>query len=186
MLKQELRRYYLERRRSLSPQQVEAFSLAIANKLLSLPIWSFEYYHIFLQIARQKEVNTQPILSILYGRDKSVVIPKVSSSNHFTSFLLTDGTRLIKNRWGIPEPADGLEVPAEKIDVVFVPLLAFDRGGHRVGYGKGFYDSFLKDCREGVVKIGLSFFGAEATIDDLHEADRAMDYCVTPEEVYKF
>ena len=186
MLKQELRQYYLNLRRGLSPQQIDTFSLAIANKLLSLPIWSFEYYHIFLQIALQNEVNTQPILAILSGRDKSIVIPKVISSDHFSSFLLTDSTRLISNRWGIPEPADGLEVPAEKIDVVFLPLLAFDHNGHRVGYGKGFYDSFLNTCRDDVIKIGLSFFDAEAGIDDLHEGDMAMDYCVTPQEVYRF
>ena len=60
-----------------------------------------------------------------------------------THFLLTDNTKIKKNQYNIPEPINGLEVPTKKIDVVFVPLLAFDKKGNRVGYGKGFYDKFL-------------------------------------------
>jgi 5-formyltetrahydrofolate cyclo-ligase len=55
--------------------------------------------------------------------------------------------------------------------VVFVPLLAFDKKGNRVGYGKGFYDAFLSKCKPETIKIGLSFFEAEETIDDVFEND---------------
>lgn len=186
MLKEELRQHYSELRRKISPQAIDTASLAIANHLLSLPIWSLEYFHIFLPIEEKQEVNTQYILSVLSGRDKNIVVPKVGKGNSFTSYLLTDSTRLVKNRWGIPEPADGIEVPEAKIDLVFLPLLAFDRAGHRVGYGKGFYDNFLGRCRKDVVKIGLSFFEAEERIGDVHEGDMAMDYCISPDTIYKF
>ena len=86
----------------------------------------------------------------------------------------------------IPEPINALEVPANKIEVVFVPLLAFDKKGHRVGYGKGFYDLFLSECSPDVIKIGLSFFNAEDSIEDVYENDVRLDYCVTPNEVYEF
>ena len=87
---------------------------------------------------------------------------------------------------GIPEPVDGLEVPASKLDVVFVPLLAFDKKGHRVGYGGGFYDRFLKSCKKDVLKIGLSFFLPELEIEDIHSDDIPLDFCVTPGEVFRF
>src|SRR5690606_37923119 len=91
-----------------------------------------------------------------------------------------------KNEWNIPEPVDGIEIDPKKIDVVFVPLLAFDEQGHRIGYGKGFYDKFLSECRPETIKIGLSFFEAESRIAQVFESDIALDYCVTPNRIYSF
>ncbi|MDP5026727.1 MAG: 5-formyltetrahydrofolate cyclo-ligase, partial [Flavobacterium sp.] len=85
-----------------------------------------------------------------------------------------------------PEPIDGLEVPDAKIDVVFVPLLAYDKQGNRVGYGKGFYDNFLNKCKPETIKIGLSFFPPEEKIDDVSESDVKLDFCVTPDAIFSF
>ncbi|MDP2160837.1 MAG: 5-formyltetrahydrofolate cyclo-ligase, partial [Flavobacterium sp.] len=93
---------------------------------------------------------------------------------------------IIKNDYGIPEPVDGLEVPVAKIDVVFVPLLAYDKNGHRVGYGKGFYDRFLSECKPTTIKIGLSFFEPEDLIEDVFESDIQLNYCITPQTIYIF
>ena len=103
-----------------------------------------------------------------------------------THFLLTDSTRIKKNFYNIPEPVDGIEVPVAKIDVVFVPLLAYDTLGNRVGYGKGFYDIFLSGCKTTTLKIGLSFFPPEEKITDVSENDIRLDYVVTPKEVFAF
>ena len=81
---------------------------------------------------------------------------------------------------------DGIKIPTSKIEVVFVPLLAFDKKGNRVGYGKGFYDRFLSECNPETIKIGLSFFEPEELIEDVFENDVKLDYCVTPDEVYQF
>ena len=103
-----------------------------------------------------------------------------------THFLLTDNTKIKKNEYNIPEPVDGIEVPSKKIDVVFVPLLAYDKKGNRVGYGKGFYDKFLSECKPDVIKIGLSFFEPEELIADIFEGDIKLDYCVSPNGFYQF
>jgi 5-formyltetrahydrofolate cyclo-ligase len=103
-----------------------------------------------------------------------------------THFLLTDNTKFQKNEYNIYEPVDGIEVPSSKMDVVFVPLLAYDKSGNRVGYGKGFYDKFLSQCKAEVVKIGLSFFEPEELIEDVSPSDIKLDYCVTPETIHKF
>jgi 5-formyltetrahydrofolate cyclo-ligase len=187
MLKKALRTKYKELRQHLSLQEIEDKSLAIANNLLKLDIWDKTYYHLFMGIAEQKEIDTEFVLHILAGKDKEIVVAKTDfDSLKMFHYLLTDNTKFQKNKYNIPEPIDGLEVPTSKIDVVFIPLLAFDKSGNRVGYGKGFYDVFLSECKKEVVKIGLSFFEPEATIDDVYENDIPMNFCITPEKIYAF
>ncbi|MFI1772852.1 5-formyltetrahydrofolate cyclo-ligase [Thalassobellus citreus] len=187
MTKSELRKTYKTLRNNLSENDIDEFSLAIANQLLKLPIWEYNFYHIFLAIEEQKEVNTDYILNILSGKDKNILISKSDfKSGDMTHFLLTDNTAIKKNKYNIPEPVDGIEISNDKIDVVFIPLLAFDKQGNRVGYGKGFYDRFLANCKPETIKIGLSFFEAGNEINDVYESDVQLDYCVTPEFVYKF
>ena len=187
MLKKELRIKYKALRQQLSKAEIEEKSLLIANKLLHLPVWDMNYFHIFLPITEQKEVDTEFILHLLSGKDKEIIVSKSDfSTRDMTHYLLTDNTRIKKNEYNIPEPVDGIEVPSKKIEVVFVPLLAFDKTGNRVGYGKGFYDRFLAGCNPDTIKIGLSFFEAEENCHDVFESDIKLDYCVTPETVYRF
>ena len=187
MTKEEIRKKYKAKRKKLSDEDIEHLSLSIANQLLKLSIWDYISYHLFLSIIKHKEVNTEYILNILSGKDKNIIIPKSNfNTNTLTHYLLTDNTKIKTNSWGIPEPIDGIKVEYSKIDVVFVPLLAFDLKGYRVGYGKGFYDNFLKNCNTKTLKIGLSFFGAEDQIKDIYDGDISLDYCITPSLVYKF
>ena len=187
MIKSELRHLYKKRRQQLSTERIDEQSLAIANQLLQLDIWNHSFYHIFLSITEHKEIDTDYILNILLGKDKNIIISKSDFNTlRMTHFLLTDNTVIKKNEWNIPEPVDGIEIASNKIDVVFVPLLAFDKQGNRVGYGKGFYDKFLSECKPKTIKIGLSFFEAEENIDDVFETDIKLDYCVTPNNIYHF
>jgi len=187
MNKKEARQKYKELRHQLSENEIEELSLQIANQIIRLDIWQHSFYHLFLPIESQKEVNTEYVLQVLAGKDKNIVISKSDFSNReMTHFLLTDNTTIKKNEYDIPEPIDGLEVPVSKIDVVFVPLLAFDENGNRVGYGKGFYDKFLSECKPEILKIGLSFFEPETTILDVFHSDIQLDICVTPSKVYNF
>jgi len=121
MTKAELRKKYKALRNTLTTEAIDSGSLSIANQLLTLNIWEHKFYHLFLSIETQKEVNTDFILNILSGKDKNIVV----------------------SPYGIPEPIDGIEIDNYKIDVVFIPLLAYDTKGNRIGYGKGFYDRFL-------------------------------------------
>ena len=194
MDKKEARKKSKEARKQLSQEEIEDKSLAIANQLLRMNtvpsgrlVWDKLYYHLFLTIEEQKEINTEYMLQILAGKDKEIVISKCEFATlGMTHFLLTDNTKIKKNSYNVPEPVDGLEVPDTKIDVVFVPLLAYDKQGNRVGYGKGFYDNFLSKCKPETIKIGLSFFPPEEKINDVSANDVKLDFCVTPEEIYKF
>lgn len=187
MNKTTLRKKYKELRKQLSEEQLEEMSLTIANKVLQLPIWERTYFHVFLPITEQNEVNTEFVLHTLAGKDKKIIVSKADfETRTMTHFLLTDNTKIKKNEYNIPEPVDGIEVPSHKIDVVFVPLLAYDKKGNRVGYGKGFYDKFLAECKPEVIKIGLSFFEPEEIIEDVFEEDVQLNYCVTPNSIHSF
>ncbi|MEZ4778230.1 MAG: 5-formyltetrahydrofolate cyclo-ligase [Flavobacteriaceae bacterium] len=181
-----LRKKYLEKRGQLTTEEIDSLSLAIANQSLKLPIWDKTYYHLFLSISEKKEVDTQYLLHILQGRDKSIVVPKADfNSGAMKHLLLQENTPLKISSYGIPEPVEGIEIPSEKIDVVFVPLLAFDTHGNRIGYGKGFYDRFLKACNPGSTFVGLSFFEPEEQLEK-DPFDIPLHYCITPGKIHSF
>lgn len=187
MTKTRIRKEYKNKRAQFSLEEIEEKSLAIANQSLKLPIWEESIYSLYLSIKKFKEVNTEYLLHILQGKDKDVVLSKSDlEGRSMTHYLLTDNTRMQINAWGIPEPIDGIEVSPQQIDVVFVPLLAFDNRGHRIGYGKGYYDYFLAQCRPETLKIGLSFFEAQPKNIEYGEFDIPLDYCITPEKIYRF
>lgn len=187
MLKRNLRKKYSLLRADVTQDEISRLSIQLVNCLVKLPIWDFLYFHIFLSIVQNKEVDTLPLLTLLQGKDKNIVVPKVAGTKTMKHYLLTDTTLLKPNKWNIPEPTDGIEVPTHRIDVVFVPLLAFDLLGNRVGYGSGYYDTFLNRCRPETLKIGISFFEPEVEpIEDIHGNDVRLDHCVTPEKTYTF
>ncbi len=186
MLKHELRKIYKEKRKGLSPFFISESSLKILDQLLDLPIWDFSFYHIFLSIADKKEVDTAPIIDFLQKKEKNIVVPKMTANATLEHYLLTDTTTIAVNNWQVPEPSGSEQIEETEIDVVFIPLLAFDRLGNRVGYGKGYYDGFLRKCRPDTFKVGLSFFEAEAVIHDIADHDFRMDYCVSPKNIYDF
>ncbi len=187
MTKKELREKYKILRNQLSIETIDEKSMAIANLSLQLPVWELFFYHLFLSIEEHKEVNTEYLLHILNGKDKNIILSKSDFQNiTLQHYLLTDTTIIWKNKWNIPEPVDGIEIATEKIEVVFVPLLAFDVKGNRVGYGKGFYDKFLYECKKDVIKVGLSFFEAEEEVMETFPTDIRLDFCVTPEKIYRF
>ena len=186
MDKKQLREKYSALRKSISKEEALELSVQISNNVLALPIWDFNFYHIFLPIENKNEVDTSFLLSILQGKDKHIVLPKMNDDKTLTNYLLTDNTLIKSNNFGVPEPVEGIEIDASKIDVVFIPLLAFDKKGNRVGYGKGFSARFLSGCKSTVVKIGLSFFPPEEKIVDVFDNDVPLDYCVTPIKTYKF
>jgi 5-formyltetrahydrofolate cyclo-ligase len=90
------------------------------------------------------------------------------------------------NEFGISEPQSGIKISENQLDVVFVPLLCFDKHGHRVGYGGGYYDRLLKKCSKNTIKIGLSFFDPIKKIEDIIQSDVKMDYCISPKNIYKY
>ena len=186
MNKNEFRKKYKKLRKQISEESLEDLSIEIANNLLKLPVWEYDNYHIFLPIPNKKEVNTEYILHVLQGKDKSIIVPKAHiETGEMSHILLQDNTVLKPSNYNVPEPVSGIEIQPSQIDVVFIPLLAYDKNGNRLGYGKGFYDRFLAKCNPETLFIGLSLFEPEEAIP-FEETDVPLHFCVTPKNSFRF
>ena len=187
MQKAAIRKKYLQERSQLSDKNIEEFSLAIANHLLHMPIWDKDVFHVFCSIPGKQEVDTEILMTLLMGKNKQIVVPKMLSETiDLEHYLLTEETIFQPNNWGIPEPKNGKQIKESAIEVVFVPLLAVDQQGHRVGYGKGFYDRFLAKCSPTCIKIGIGFWEPIGVIEDITPTDIALNTYVCPKGIWKF
>lgn len=189
MNKAELRVIYKKKRKTLTLHQMDKWNDLLLINFQKIPLPFINCVHTFLPSLKLVETDTHAIVRYLkfLNPEMLVAVPKINfSENTMQNFRINDHTKLIENSYGIEEPDGGGLVTPEEIDLILIPLLAFDSKGFRVGYGKGFYDHFLSACRPDVIKIGLSFFEPVETIADLNVYDVAMDYCVTPQQVYEF
>lgn len=145
----------------------------------------------YAAIARWHEFDPQLITDYCYFKNPVQqllfpVITEIDGVSVMLPVLCDDNTVFEKNELGFMQPAEGTDVLPEEIDMVIVPMLAADTSGYRVGYGKGYYDHFLKKCREDVVKIGFSYFEPVEAIEDINPLDIPIDYCITHDKIYIF
>jgi 5-formyltetrahydrofolate cyclo-ligase len=187
--KAELRKIYLEKRKSLAPAEKIGLSRRIADRFFQkFDLSAVGFLHCFLPIERFGEIDTRLIFERIWREFPRVetLVPRVDyAAGEIENLRFTKETATTPNRWQIHEPAHDETIETARIDLILVPLLCFDRRGFRVGYGKGFYDRLLKNCRADCPKIGLSYFPPVAEITDTHQADVPLDFCVTPEEVFE-
>lgn len=186
--KKTLRAQYLDRRLSLSIQEYDAMNVRLcSNFFSSLDLNEVKTVHVFLPILKKKEPNTWLIIDRLqadYPHIK-ISIPKMADDHRLINYYFESKDQVRENHWHIPEPAFGELTSTKDIDLIIVPLLVFDKTGHRLGYGKGFYDRFLASCRAGSQKVGLSFFEPTDTIES-EATDIPLTGVITPERAYYF
>ena len=186
--KNELRQDYRQLRKQLSGDEVNDLSRKITTQLGT---WlegqeGLTHFHLFFPISKFKEVNTFYIQQLLEQQDKTLFTSQVNrEENRLDTLQLPPDASFFLDEWGIPVPQESVRVTATKIQVVFVPLLAYDKSGHRLGFGKGFYDRFLASLEQPVLTVGLSFFTPEEAIP-VEPHDIPLDYCITPEQILKF
>lgn len=189
MTKKELRSIYKDKRRDLSLPDIEKANDLILINFQKITLPFINCVHTYLASSTLGEADTGNILRYLefQNPDLKIVAPSIDlTTNTMKHFCIDDETHFVINSYGIEEPVSGKIVDVEEIDLVLLPLLAFDKAGFRVGYGKGFYDRFLKECKPETIKIGLSFFKAVDEISDIDSFDVPMNYCVTPSRIFSF
>jgi len=189
MLKKEARKLYKEKRLALSEKERVKLDDLLLIQFQSAELPFIESLLTYWPIEENHEPDTHLFTEFLKFRNPELITcyPVSNFSKGTMHAAITDiDTPFTKTELNIFEPQSNDFLPAVDIDMVFVPLLAFDKDGFRIGYGKGFYDKWLSACRPDCIKIGFSYFEPIEAIDGLHEFDLPLDLCITPQNLYVF
>lgn len=190
MLKKEIRKQYNAKRLALSERDLARWDDLMLIRFQQLPLdVTIQTLSTYLALQHKKEFDTQHVVRYLEFMNPGmrITIPRIKTQeNEMDHFLMDDDTVFILNKYGIAEPENAPQIDVEEIDMVLVPLLAFDLKGNRVGYGKGYYDRFLAKCRPDTISVGFSYFEPINRIEDADGFDVPLNYCITPDAVYEF
>jgi 5-formyltetrahydrofolate cyclo-ligase len=187
--KQELRKRYLQKRMELSPDEYADFNEALLRQFETIDLTGIHCTSLFLPMLERREPNTFSFAEWLKETHPQINLAFPQSDfvgNTMVHYLEDSDLEIDTNPYGIPEPIKGNIVSNNDIDMVIIPLLAFDIKGYRVGYGKGFYDRFMANCKPDTQFIGLSFFEPVELIEDINEYDIPLHQCITPQKVWVF
>jgi len=141
----------LERRNGLTQSEIASLS----KRIQDFVIGSKEFKSakvVGAYYAFGSEVKTDLILEKAKALGKKVALPSIEGES-LTFYELSSGKYLVKGRFGIMEPLP--YGPVDRMDLLVVPGIAFDKKGYRLGYGKGYYDKFL--AKKSVFSIGLAY-----------------------------
>ncbi len=186
MLKAQVRKEVLQRRATLSDNEFEALNNLLLEQFTTIDFSSFRSVHFFLPIVKNREPNTFLMIDWLekHHPEITIVVSKSNFSTHtMSNHPYLGKADLVSGKFEIPEPKTK-EFYEGEIDLVLVPLLAFDEQGYRVGYGKGFYDRFL--AGRTAFKVGVALFDPIKSIKDVHLGDIKLDLCISPKQIYTF
>ena len=180
-----LRKVYKDKISNTPIGQLQELSKGILDNLIHLSIWDKDIYHVYLSVESKHEVDTNDIISFMLNKNKRVIVPKMSNKN-LIHFEVDQNTKFTTNKLGIREPISKVSFDTSLIEAIIVPLLVFDKNGHRVGYGGGYYDRFMSNIKNDVIKVGLSLFDPIDKISDINDNDIPLNFVVTPSRTYNF
>ncbi|MEI7640277.1 MAG: 5-formyltetrahydrofolate cyclo-ligase [bacterium] len=178
------RQAFRSKRDSLSKKAINTLSLAVFNNFIScfsglLP----NARKVMLYIDTQSEVSTSPFIEFFLNNGIKVYAPSVSSGK-IRPVLLHKNCILKEASFKIKEPHPKIHIAnVEKLDMVIVPGIAFDLTGHRLGFGRGYYDKFLKQVSKKTIKIGLAFSQQVVASLPAEKHDIKMDYIITDKNI---
>jgi len=183
--KQKIREKLLMKRKGLSSYDYKSVNKQILHRLVHLDTFKkAQTIHIYLPIVKQKEVDTLPVIGSLLEKGKNVVVPITEFDRIALRHVALDNMKDLKtNRWGVPEPVQQIDIDIQELDLVIVPMVGGDMHGNRLGYGKGYYDSFLKEVN--CPKIGL--LPETCLVDNIpvEEHDVPLDYLITEDRIIR-
>jgi 5-formyltetrahydrofolate cyclo-ligase len=189
MNKKELRRSFIQKRRALTkPERIKLDDLMLIQfQTVSLPFLHtlFSYW----PIEENHEPDTHLFTEFLKFRNPELIVayPVIDKHSVTMNAIVTDiDTPFEKTDFNLFEPQRGGVIMPELFDIIFVPLLCVDGEGYRVGYGKGYYDRYLSECRKDCLKVGFSYFEPIDHLADKADFDVPLDLCITPQAVYVF
>lgn len=187
--KKDIRERYLRQRLELTSSDVAQRSKGVFRKIIGLGEIT-KKNNFALYLATKNEVDTKPIINKLVTLGKNVFLPRYFESEKTYFFVrFSDFRDLEVGYWGILQPKNRYPRPKGRgsrsleIEVVFVPGIAFDRKGTRLGWGMGVYDRLLKDSK--ALKIGLAYDFQIVSTLAREEHDIKVDLVVTDKRTLK-
>ncbi|MBC8306049.1 MAG: 5-formyltetrahydrofolate cyclo-ligase [Pelagibacterales bacterium] len=180
-----LRKLFKKYRSELTDIEAKELNKSIFKNLINTHLFKKTHYHIYLSNLLNNEVETDEVIKLLFRKNKRVYAPKIIGNN-LIHIEINKHTKYSENQFSIREPVSTNKSDPKIFDVVFIPLLAFDKFGERVGYGGGYYDRFLVNTQKNVLKVGLSYFEPVDKILDIEEHDIKLDFVITPSRVHNF
>lgn len=189
MNKKQIRKDFLAMRKALRRAERAKLDDLLLIQFQRFSFGNIETLFTYFPVEETAEPNTFLYTEYLKFRfpELKVAYPITDlSSREMKAGIVTDETEYDINSYGLTEPVTEHIAAPEDIDVIFVPLLAFDLQGYRVGYGKGYYDNFLAKCDEDTLKIGFCYFEPLQEIEDVNQWDIPLNYCITPSCLYAF
>jgi 5-formyltetrahydrofolate cyclo-ligase len=183
--KARLRREAVARRDALPAEARKAAAEAIAAREFPLAVASGTIVSGFMPM--RSEISPLPLMQKLAKAGAQLTLPKIAGRGKPLVMRAWQwGAPLDAGQWGIREPK--ADAPEMEPDIVLVPLLAFDRAGHRIGYGAGYYDMTIAGlrARKAIATIGLAFAAQEVAAVPAAPHDARLDLVLTEHEVIDF
>lgn len=184
-MKKKLRQHVRQLLSGISHERVRARSRLAGEKLTALAEFH-DAQTVMIYMPTSEEVDTTCIAQAAWAAGKTVLSPRVFVEHRYMEARAIDSLTagLVVSHYGILEPGDGPAWPCEKIDLIVVPGLAFDRRGGRLGRGAGYYDRFLAQTKG--VTCGLCL--QEQLVEEvpMFDHDEEIDILVTDQEVLRF
>lgn len=180
VLKSDLRKAALAARSALDFEKRIKYSNMIANRIFGLCEFK-NSKNIMCYSSYKSEADTNSICERIIKDGKTLYLPRcIVDTREIEACRIDDIKSLLPGAYGIYEP-DTPKADAAEIDMVIVPMVAFDRKLYRIGYGAGYYDRFL--CQTNAIKCGIAFSVQEVEIDAVEQTDIPMDMIVTEREL---
>lgn len=189
MTKAELRKIYREKRNALTAVEQAKLNDLMLIQFQQAGIPFVHSLFSYWPMEKMREPNMHLITDFMEFRNPELLVayPRITpDGSQMEAIVTNEDTRFRQNQFGTYEPEQGDAISPADLDIVLVPLLCFDKNGYRVGYGKGYYDRFLQNCRPDCLRVGFSYFKPVEEIRDKHEFDVPLSHCMTPQSIYVF
>ncbi|MGV8000836.1 5-formyltetrahydrofolate cyclo-ligase [Photorhabdus temperata subsp. temperata] len=189
-LRQIIRKKIRRQRRELTPEQQVLFANQAAEKVVNHPrIHQANKIALFLSF--DGELDTRPLINQLWQQNKQIYLPVLHpfSRHHLLFLSYQPNTQLVRNRFNIEEPPLDVQqlLPLSELDIMMIPLVAFDRTGQRLGMGGGFYDRTLRQWRQkNFYPIGLAHNCQLVDTLPSAEWDIPLPEIITPEKIWQW
>lgn len=178
-----LRNKLISDRLGLTSDDVKQKSKCIMAKLFSMDDYKNANVIMFY-VDMRNEVMTKDAIKSAFEEGKRLVVPKVKKGRHLLAIEIHSLDELVSGTFGVMEPQSEEEITPYDIDMVLVPGVVFDKARNRIGYGAGYYDSFLPSLRSGVKKIAVAFEMQLVDFIPTEPHDIKMDLIITEKEIY--